>query len=523
MNEVNCVLVVEKLVKELGARVSGYSIKKRLSNHPDYPGMLSMADGLSNFGIPNIAFKVKPGFANKKDLPSPFICRLKSDNPGKFIVVTNISDGNVHFSDGKKNKLGISEENFYKEWDGIALYAEKDATSGEQLYFQNLVMGYLEKARLPFFISICVLSAIFFIGIEITNSKLWTNLLLKTAGLIFSIFLIGHSIDSKNPFIENLCSIGKKNGCNTILKSSAANLTDWLSWSEIGLFYFSFTITAIIFSPGSANILSWIALACLPYSFYSIGYQYLKKSWCVLCCSVQAILWLDAGAFALSGHFELTGFSSAHIITLVSILLIIVSLWALVKPMLFKAYQTDFMKQQLNGFKNNTKLFDSFLAIGGHFDIPENLVSIKLGSPEARTTITMASNLYCNPCGEAHKTLRKWLSYRDDISLEIIFTVSAYVNDPRIEVIEYLSALSLQTNDSGTIAEAIDDWYQNGHKLEFLMNKYPVKSTQAIKKVTKIQNEWLFDAQITNTPTFFINGQRLSHPYRLDDIEYLIA
>jgi len=134
--------------------------------------------------------------------------------------------------------------------------------------------------------------------------------LFKTAGLITSILLLIQSIDSNNPLVQVLCQGGGKTDCNAILSSKAAKVPIpiaigiELTWSEVGFFYFAGTWLLLLFGGGSPAI--WQALALLnfislPYTVYSIYYQArVAKQWCVLCCTVQALLWLEFFSLTLT-------------------------------------------------------------------------------------------------------------------------------------------------------------------------------------------------------------------------------
>ncbi|WP_443937978.1 vitamin K epoxide reductase family protein [Pedobacter sp. MW01-1-1] len=522
MTNINCSSVINCLAKELKIPVSKYSLNKYLLSHPHYPSMLSMSDALTHFKVPNIAFQKQLQDNKKIDLPFPLICRLSSHGLGQFIVVTSSTNDKIYYKDGKRGNKSIPKDDFYAEWDGIALYAEKDQESGESLYFQSQLLNFFIKIKLPLFIFVLCYFIYFFSGDQLLKAAILPILVLKIIGFVISIFLVSITLDAKNPFIENLCGIGKKNGCNKILKSSAANITDWLSWSEVGLIYFSFTMIALIIAPETSKVLSWLSLACIPYSIYSISYQLKNKNWCVLCCSIQVIIWLEVLFSFFAGTF-LNFFSNAN-----SLLIIVLSfvassvLWALLKPFITKAYQVNFLKQELNQFKNNTLLFEKYLNLSPSIELPEDLVSIEIGNPLAKTVITMVSNLYCNPCGDAHKKLTRWLEIRDDLRLKIIFTVSSYLNDPRIKAIEHLKELSLKEENTKVILRAIEDWYSNGHKIDILQKKYPIGHNSKMPRIGPIQNEWLYQANIIRTPTFFINGKRIITPYKLDDVEHLV-
>src|SRR6202012_5749326 len=91
----------------------------------------------------------------------------------------------------------------------------------------------------------------------------------------------------------------KKSSCNAILSSGAPKIFKWLTWSEVGFFYFAGTWLLPLFGGHSCAILQMLAvlnIISLPYTFYSIYYQArVAKEWCVLCCTVQGLLWLEFG------------------------------------------------------------------------------------------------------------------------------------------------------------------------------------------------------------------------------------
>ena len=127
------------------------------------------------------------------------------------------------------------------------------------------------------------------------------------------------SLNANNPFVKNLCSLGGKNDCNAILKSDAAKVTSWLSWSEVGFFYFFGSLLSLLLASSSLPLLAWLNLFALPYAIYSIAYQYRHKNWCVLCCCVQALLLLEALAFLSNQNFQLSAFTFANLLSLIHI------------------------------------------------------------------------------------------------------------------------------------------------------------------------------------------------------------
>ncbi|TKC13118.1 hypothetical protein FA048_05765 [Pedobacter polaris] len=519
----NAVAIVQLLLKALNIKVSDSTIKNALEDHPDYPSLLSISDCLTEWYVANDAYQIDKEDYDPSDLQFPFIAHLKT-NGGNYILITAIKDHQITYSNEKGKNALISENDFLKEWSGVALHATKTDKSGEIGYNNNYIKDIFSRLKLPLLITTIILGILLAIDYQTINPNYGVLLFIKLTGVLTSVLLLMHSINANNPLIQNLCSMGNKNNCNAILKSEAAKVTSWLSWSEVGYFYFVGSSICLLFLPLSISILAWLNVFALPYTIYSLSYQYRHKNWCVLCCAVQAIL---LGEFILNIlsdnilNFEI----STYIKIIPSILLaftIPILTWAVIKPMLLKSALSKPLKQQLKKFKYNSDLFKQVLQNQAKYSISNDLMPITLGNPNAETTITMVSNPFCGPCAKAHQVLDGWLSYRDDIQVKIIFSTADHDNDEKTKVARHISALG-QLNDVKLVEQALNDWYnQSTKKYENWAQKHPINFDGEWNEVTKKQKAWCDLTEITFTPTILINGYKLPEPYRLEDIKYLL-
>ena len=298
-----------------------------------------------------------------------------------------------------------------------------------------------------------------------------------------------------------------------------------LSWSEVGFFYFAGSWLALLFNSNNTAVLQSLHvlnILSLPYTFYSIYYQWrVAKQWCVLCCTIQALLWAEFFAFIPGSQGLPHVTTNALSIIFVSFALPVIT-WVFLKPFLLKAQQISPLKQQLRKFKYNTDLFNKLINDEVKYAIPGNENSIILGDPEAEHVITMVSNPYCQPCSKAHKELDEWLVNRKDIKLQIIFSVEENNNDPKIKVAEHLFALQAN-NDAITLKKAVDDWYNQKQKdFEAWSKDHPTSDKIATESILQKQREWCKIAEIQVTPTIFINGRKLPDNYQPEDIKYFI-
>jgi len=78
----NAFSVLVALVKKLNIRVSSETINSCLHDHPDYPGLLSLGDCLTEWKIPNSAYRIDQSDYNPADLSFPLIAHLKK--PGNL-------------------------------------------------------------------------------------------------------------------------------------------------------------------------------------------------------------------------------------------------------------------------------------------------------------------------------------------------------------------------------------------------------------------------------------------------------
>lgn len=515
----NSIAVLSFLIKYLNIPVSRFTIRDRLEGHPDFPSLLSISDCLNSWDVAHKIYQIRKENYDPAAMLFPFIAH-SSVNGGQFLMVKEIKNGKVKFSDEYHVTNEITEDEFLQRWDGIILYAVSSENSGESNYKENVVKGWLNLLRMPFLL-LTLLTGMTLMLINSTETQwhYFSLLGLKLTGIVVSVLLLVYSINTNNPFLQNLCTLGKKNNCNTILRSKASKITTWLNWSEVGMFYFTGTFLCLLFHPSSVPLLSWLNIACLPYTFYSIGYQIKIKNWCILCCTVQGLLWLEAVIFITSSPYTLPVLKSADII----FFLFPIALWSFIKPYLFESAQVKPLTKKLNKFKYNSDIFSHLLNSQPRYSIPDDLSPIILGNPAAKTVLTMVSNPFCGPCGLAHQTLDKWLKTRDDIKLNVLFATANHDRDAGTKVARHLHALSL-SEDKGIIKEALNTWYGQGTKdYDTLVIQFPVSSDQITDTATEKQRAWCLKTEVTYTPLILINGYKLTEPYQLNDIEYLLS
>lgn len=520
----NCVSILGELIRSYDIPVTKTSIKEELETHPNHGTLLSISDALNKWKIPNQAFQIETD--EFKKLPLPCIAHLKTKG-GEFAIVFTLSKDFVILkkANGKETKLPMHD--FEKIFTGKILVIQKDSNSGENGYWEKKKREYLQQLHYP----ILILGIFLVIALAINKSDLVDNLLnwqtillilVKVSGLITGIFLLMHSVDANNPMILRLCS-GSKYNCNAILSSKAAKITNFLSWSEVGLFYFCGTLIFLLFNPlikETFYILFILNLFCLPYSIYSIYYQYhVAKQWCKFCLIIQCIFWIEFSTLFPFWHNIAFPQTSTFLIFFICFLTPIIAYY-LIKPLLLETQKIMPLQKQLNQFKYNKTAFQNALKHQNKIELLDHTKSIFIGNPSASNTLSIVSNPFCNPCSDAHKILEQWLQEKDSFKLQIIFSTSRQETKSKA-LVEHFLQLNKENKEKAN--NAINEWYQGKFRdIEDLKNKYPVENITNCTELLEDLNLWCKKAEIKATPTIFLNGYMLPAPWQYREIKYFI-
>lgn len=521
--------VLNLLIGELGIPVTRQTVEDEIARHPEHNSMLAISDLLNNWCVPNAAYQLNFDELASAKIVTPFIAYLANK---KFVLVSQLNEKEVIVSNEEWSKHRLKVEDFKRIYaNGFILIAEKETDSGEADYTLKRRKESLNKLRMPFVIMgvVAVLVTTLLLYTSYAASINWQIALLtflKTIGLATAILLLIQSIDTNNPLVQKLCGGDNKNNCNAILSSKAAKISEELSWSEIGVFYFTGTWLVLLLGSSYTNIIQALAILniiSLPYTVYSINYQWrIAKQWCRLCCTIQALLWMEFFVFL---PYLLKNVQASNIrewgILLIGMALPVLA-WIFIKPYLLLSKQIQPLKVQLRKFKYNAALFNKLLSEEVKYRLPDDDQSIILGNREAEHIITMVSNPYCQPCSKAHKALDEWLLSRNNIKLQIIFSNQTNENDPLAKIGPHLMALQANRDDI-SLKQALNDWYgQKQKNYNEWAKHHPVINNVSSKEALQTQREWCNITETKSTPAIFINGRKLPGNYQAEDIKYFI-
>jgi protein-disulfide isomerase len=522
-------------LKLLKVKVNNATVNESLQNHPDWPSLLCISDCLNKWNIPNAAGKID--VSKIDELPTPFIA-YTSKRENQLSVVSGVSGKTVPSFHKNYNKTSTeTKEDFEKNWDGVYLIAEPNEHSGEPNYEANKRKAFI-NALIPAaaFILIAILSFIFVNRMVTVNNSLlqfsakgiYIQYFILFTGVFMTALLLWYEIDKSNPLLQKVCTGIAKGNCNAILTGKQAKVFSWLSWSEVGFFYFAGGLLTLLFAENSITVIAGLNVLALPYIVFSVYYQWrVAKQWCVLCLGVQALL-LVGGINVIANNFlyPLPLFSFPFLFKSILLYLLPVIVWYAVKPSILKLQEAKNTKREYLRIKFNAEIFDTLLKKQKAITVSADGLGIDLGNPAATNTIIKVCNPYCVPCSIAHPKIEELLNQNDSVKAKIIFTTSTDDSDlnPAIKPTRHLMAIAAKENNKEIITQSLDDWcLAKTTNYEKFSKKYPMNG-ELLGQDEKIKamKKWCEKMEIKFTPTIFINGYQRPDAYSIEDLQYFL-
>lgn len=492
--------------------------------HSDFPTLISLSDILTDLKVDNMATRINP--YQLSEIPLPAIAHFE-DGSG-YGTIHKIENNQVEWL---HDKIGIRRESiaeFSQKWQGITLLTQPNEKSGEENYSNNRKFEIIENLRNPFIISGLILILGYFIGNHFNNlsientTSFYAFFITKFAGVIVSCFLIWYSIDASNSFLRSVCEINSKTNCGNILNSDAAKIFGWLTWSEIGLFYFTGGFLALLFSNNlneTLPILKWLNILALPYTVWSVYYQaFVAKEWCVLCLTIQVLLWIEF--FTLTSiAFTLNIDMTNSLINLSLCFLSVTILWAFIKKPLQISGRFDETFNTLQKIKFDPDFVKGILSKERMLPpIFEGMKVLRMGNPEAENVITLALSPSCASCSHTFREVQKLVKNNHQFRVEVIFSTSNEANHVGGQVARGILSLPHEQMEI-----AAQKWFQHikqdqqKWKLNFGLNN----ETEVDFQQMTFHLRWLELAGVFSAPAIFLNKAELPSIFGITNIEKL--
>jgi len=515
----NLAKLLYKVLKAYGVSVTQHTVEQTLKIHPEYPSMQSVSDALDSWKIKHVVLKLS--LEKLRTLDVPVIAPLKKE----YILVTKVTDSKVCYStaSGKKiveNRAGFEE----KKWSGIALAIEDIAESGEPNYKEERRKEIKETIIKYMFSGGCavLLSMLAFFSWSTDSSlSILPKLLLlfiNAAGCYISYILILQEKRQDNYLVQKFCKAGAHIDCNQVTASRYSKLFGVFSWAEMGMAYFTTVILWLAIAPVSAGWLSplwWLLILPLPFTVWSLFTQaFLIRKWCLFCCVIVLLLWINAGILCFFVPFDLTVpvVESA----LLALLFLVCAASVLYICKTDKSGDSYSEQRETARIKYDFKTIQSQLSESRYETGSAGFV---WGNTHSSHEIALYVSIACSSCRMAVKELRRLTEIYPDICFRLIFLVKTDDFEHKSNIISRHFISLYRTMNKNDFFDMLDDWYTALNKnLDSLQKKYPVQTVQNDHAELEALYQLSQKTKIMYTPAIMLNGQLLSQLYFHKDL-----
>ena len=496
------------------------SYSERFFNeHPHKYNLYGLSKMLSDYGIENGTTHIKDKKNDIKEIQTPFIAHYGRD----FAVVNEVTPEHVSFLwKGLKHSMPVAK--FVTAWSGIALLAESSPSSIEPDYKKHR-----KSALLQFLIKILLFCAGGFILLATYwKTSIYLNfgvsilLLLNLAGIFISWLLMLKHLHIQSRYADKICSLFKQSNCNSVLESSAAKLFGIIGWSEVGLGYFITNVVVLLFSPILVTYIALINIVTLPFSFWSVWYQYAKaKQWCPLCLTVQVLLWSIFAVNCIMNLIRIPELNFESLLTLTMLgcgyVVAVLSLTVLL-PLVNTDQTVQNLRQSINSMKADKDVFTTLLKKQPFYEANDCDSIIRFGNPDSKLHLTVLTNPYCSPCAKMHKRIEELLKQANDkVSVEyILSSFGENLNSTN----KHLIAACLM--DHTNSAKILREWFEKGKEQrdDYFKNLSLDMANPKIEIEFQKHKIWREKSQLQGTPTVLVNGFHLPESYKVEDLIY---
>jgi uncharacterized membrane protein len=487
----------------------------------------------------------------------------------KFHVKSEVCDAPPVSKDGVTLKVysvaiaGTQAESLIADWDGgltavgqtatlsiegdgqgetLFVNYKKNMFSGEPMYAESRAKVVVEKwvRLLILFVILAATGMALYNGTQQYNIFYWLpSLLLLAAGVFvcYHIFKVEKLNAQDSVLVKKFCS-GKQasNTCKAVLSSKGAKLFTAISMGDIGMVYFAtlfcYLTHALLsgYYTAAMGVYGWCILVALPFSLYSLYYQWkVLKQFCKLCVLIQLLLWAQfIWLLCILPQVTLFSFSSGPSIQFCLIAALITGLYFFVVRYYAEADKTAKLLQQLRPYNKDMGVFKLLLQREAKLHLNTLGGALLLGSQTAPKQLQVVLSLGCMPCGNMLNSLVK-LADRLADTLCIQLFVKPEENAPYLWHSFYTfttagqnkEALALLTDWYGVLASEKEPAAQH---IQQWRSPMPDNNGQVIAQGPLVLvQDWFNKQDIPYTPLLVYEGHFLpSQYYDMDLLAYMI-
>lgn len=507
-------------LRRLNIPVSKALISRQLKGHPDYPSLLSITDTLEYLDIENAAVQVEKNLLH--EVTTPFLAHLKT-NGGEFVMAEN------------RDTLEKTYPGFFDSWSGVVVMAEKKPDwqhkENDALLKKEKEIRFKKNAALVAVLVVALAAILFSPGWMVA-----CLILVALAGVFVSWLIVSKDLGIENSIADQVC--GREANCDAVINSAGVKLPWGITWGDIGLTWFGSLLLILIISSftqsssGIMALLSLFSVAAIPFTFFSLYYQWrVAKKWCRLCLITVGLLYLQFAVLLPSLGTD--GF--AYINSKETLILLAIGLFVSIGWFSFKSIfneKNDWEETALKGmrFNRNEAVFAALLQNARSVDTTPWKNDLQLGNHKAPVQIMVACSPYCGPCAKAHERLHALVEqYSDSVGLTIRFAFTAHnKEDKRTEAVQHMlqhieEVCTSKPGKEKSIysRKVLHEWFTQMNYEKFA-TRFPNTKTINVNSILLQHEEWGRHSDIRFTPTIFINGREMPTGYSAADIAGLM-
>lgn len=523
--------IIFELCKVLNVNITKSTIKKELKNNPSPNSLLALSDFLLEHHVESETVEIK-NFDLIKSIKHPIVVHLIDKNIKKyyFAIIYTCSDNTLYWYNPQTHKKEyISYDGFKKFFSGIILIPKKNGKSNETEYKEHRKEELIEKISktiLWMFLPLLFLLSTSYILIKKEETILILYALLYLIGAITALFLVKEDGGNFTPTIEKICTFNKKTNCNAVLSSQGATIFGY-HWSVIGFSYFCGCLISLFLHISGCfsmlHILILLNLFALPYTIYSILYQYRTvKQWCPLCLLVQVTLLALAIITPFNPFTTEQIFLLPTFISVLNIFIVFVGTNLYLRCMELER-TNEYMNTHFQRFKLRKNIFNLLLSEENTIETPIHNLGISFGNPKGNIHLIGIIGTDCNACAEEIPRIFALLkSHPNLIHFQMILFAPLGTNK---EHIAKLFLAIYQYQGPNEAEKAITSWFSMSIKeRQLLLEQHNFSQERINEQEAKLKQmwEWIVKEKNVYTPKFYLNGKTLPQYYNIADLKWLI-
>lgn len=507
-----------RIMDYLGVKYTRHYSSEQYKAQPFGNSMYGLSMLLKRYHIENQCLKLSDK-TQLKNVALPAVVIIN----GIYFICTVATDSKVTLLNAHGKNIEIPAKDFYKSWSGVLLTIRKTKDSIEPDYLKHLKKQKLADVKGVLLATCTALLIAGGLSWNYLRMEWWwyVVVLIDIAGTGVAYLLLQKELHIENGFTDRLCGLIKESHCEDVTESDGASFFGLAKMSEIGAGFFAVNLIALLFFPAALFEVAVIAAIVLPFTFWSVWYQKFRaRSWCVLCLSTLALMWLQAGAFLAGGVYR--NYSGQLNIPAGIVLLaaygVAVLLTGRAIELIKQMKERDMWRQQFNTLKADEKVVEAFEKDAPEYGVTDRECSCLIfGNPAAERRITVFSNPYCGPCAMMHERIKDLPG--EDCAVQYVMT---YFSEEMSDINKYIIAAYQQLGATRTW-EIMTEWYNGGKNLKagFFKDLGLDTETEAVKAEFEKHHKWRDGKPLTGTPTVMVNGREMVMPYDVEDYMYM--